>query len=390
MPQKTNSLLHPFFDFWLLGGASIVILLIMTLVEGSRESIPSVQEHVMQIASAFGLFTLICNHPHFMISYRFGYGQGTGFILKHWFSLIFVPLSMVALYLLAYFSFHTNIADSASIYRFNQITENWGFAFHLGHLEYLGAEILSYSVWLMYLTVGWHYSKQVFGCIMVYARYDNYQISKLQRIFIKSSVFSVAFFNFIYMVNYMSQLGAENKMFFFSLPLAPATFPVWASTLSKVWVGASTFAVLYFVVIRNYQTQRKLPSLNGSIAWLAFYLWWIPIVEQPVYYLLMVPFFHSLQYLPFAYRREKSKFKLGGRWMYLQITFRVALLLAVGFMVFEFVPNLLDLHLHTDEKQTAWFFSIAFIVFVNVHHFFIDSVSWRFTDREAKESIFPA
>ncbi len=47
MRTKTSSLIHPFFDFWLLGGASIVILLVMVFVEGARESIPSVAEHVM-------------------------------------------------------------------------------------------------------------------------------------------------------------------------------------------------------------------------------------------------------------------------------------------------------------------------------------------------------
>ena len=34
---------------------------------------------------------------------------------------------------------------------------------------------------VMIFTIGWHYTKQVFGCMMVYAHYDGYPLSRVQR-----------------------------------------------------------------------------------------------------------------------------------------------------------------------------------------------------------------
>jgi hypothetical protein len=63
------------------------------------------------------------------------------------------------------------------------------------------------------------------------------------------------------------------------------------------------------------------------------------------------------------------------------------MLLLVGFSAFELVPSLLDRAFQTEWYLKTWFFMIAFAVFINVHHFFIDSVVWKFNQDEVRNSL---
>jgi hypothetical protein len=384
---RVRDLGDPFLDFWFLGGASIVIFALMALGQFLRGSLGVVEQSFVQIIPTFSILALICNHPHFMISYRFGYGRGLKFIGRHWFSLFVVPLGLVALFTVAYFDFRTEISELPAIALVNEVFEKIGFGFRFGRTPDLGTELLSLSVWGMFLTVGWHYSKQVFGCLMVYSRFDNYPISARQRLVLKSSVFSIAAFNFFTLVSSSTDGNNFSQIFFFNMASAPMQVPSFVLPTVGIWVGLSFLSVFYFVVYKNYKQFGKKPSPNFSIAWIAFHVWWIPFIRQPEFYLLAVPFFHSLQYLPFAARMEAPKITRDKNY-YLRLSFKILLLLAIGYLAFNFVPAVLDQVLETSWNKTASFFTIAAIVFINIHHFFIDSVAWRFGDEEIQSSIF--
>jgi hypothetical protein len=92
----------------------------------------------------------------------------------------------------------------------------------------------------------------------------------------------------------------------------------------------------------------------------------------------MIPFFHSLQYLPFAYQRMGSELDAGkpvnpSRAM----TLNVLAVLAAGIAMFDLIPNYIDAKLEVRTEFGVSFFLIAFAVFLNVHHFFIDSSIWK-------------
>jgi hypothetical protein len=59
-----------------------------------------------------------------------------------------------------------------------------------------------------------------------------------------------------------------------------------------------------------------------------------------------------------------------------------------GVAGFELIPSSLDLYLATSINQSAWFFMGATAIFINVHHFFIDSVVWKFEQAEMKRAFF--
>jgi hypothetical protein len=387
LQTRVRDLGSPFFDFWFLGGASIVVWTLMAIGQLLRGHVGVVEQSFAQIVPTFSILALICNHPHFMISYRFGYWRGPKFIAKHWFSLIVVPLALIGLFVVAYVDFRVQVSELPIIETVNQVFENMGFGFRFGRAPDLGTELLSISVWGMFLTVGWHYSKQVFGCLMVYSRFDNYPVSSFQRLVLKSSVFSIAAFNFFMLMSSSIDSTQLSQIYFFNMALAPMQVPHLVLPLTGVWVGLSVLGVLFFVVYKNFKKFGKKPSANFSIAWIAFHIWWIPVIKQPEFYLLAVPFFHSLQYLPFAARMEASKITQDRNY-YLRLSSKILLLLVIGFLAFNFVPAILDQVFQTSWNKTASFFTIAAIVFINIHHFFIDSVAWRFGDEEVRAGIF--
>ena len=323
-----------------------------------------------------------------MLSYRFGYGRGSRFIFLNWFPLIAVPAALIAAYLIAYFYFDTQISDLPSIHWLNHGFEKSGLGFRLGSLANLGTEILSLSVWLMFMTVGWHYAKQVFGCLMVYSHYDGYPLTRNQRNVLKIGLFALALFNFFYFAVYAPEYteNQTERPYFLGVPVIPLGLPTWLIPLGGAVAIVTGLVAVYFVIYRNYVNHRRLPSPNFVVAWLAFYIWWIPPVRQSDFYFLAVPFFHSLQYLPFAYRMERHNAPTGPR-RELRLTLRLALLVAMGFVAFEFAPNILDTHLDTAWRFKSWFFLVAFVVSLNVHHFFIDSVVWKFKQPEVREYL---
>jgi hypothetical protein len=365
-PTKgVQSLSHPFFDFWFLGGASIVLWAVMMIGQLFRDRSGAVDQHFFQVSATFGILSLFCNYPHFLVSYRFGYGRGRQFIQNNWFSLIFVPLGLIGIFSLSFLS----------------------FGIETRYFQNLGKSILSASVWLMYLTVGWHYAKQVFGCMMVYAHYHHYPILASQRTILKASTLSVAFFEFVYYCNYtVEQSSSTQTLHFYSVPI-----PAWHLPSFVVWIagaGVALFSVLsiYKVFYFNLRHHQQLPPINFIIPWIAFYIWWVPLIRQSEFFFLAVPFFHSLQYLPFAYRIELKKVKQNN-WFYFNVSARILALFLIGFLAFEGIPFSLDYLMNTDQHQLSWFFAAAFAIFFNIHHFFIDSVAWKFDHPEVRDGV---
>jgi hypothetical protein len=387
--RPSRSLIHPFVDFWLLGGASVVIWGLMILGQPFRHNTSSVNIHYEQLAATFAIMSLLCNHPHFIISYRFGYGRGITFILKNWFSLLAVPALLVALFTVAFLNYHRQIGDESSLRWINLPFEYLRLGYRFGRMGDWGTELLSLSIWAMMLTVGWHYAKQVFGCMMVYARYDNYALSGRQRFAIKTSVIILSVVNLISFSVGIASRTLMNPWSMYGITLTPIGLPAGLLSLSGAGAILSFAGVLYFVVYDNYRRRKQLPSANFLIPWIALHVWWIPLAAHPEFNAIAVPFFHSLQYLPFAYRVERGterniKFKA---YRYPKLTLEILVLLVIGFLAFEFIPTLLNESLDTSLGQTPYFFTIAFAVFLNIHHFFIDSVSWRLTTPAVRQGL---
>jgi hypothetical protein len=387
-PIKRHFIISRKIDFWFLGGASLGLWSVLSFFDFFRTKSEAINTHFMQLAGVFAIFSLVCNLPHFIISYKLAYSRGIKFIFSNWFSLMIVPIFFLLFYFLAYHFFNDSIPDLRIIKITNQFILSTGLIFQFGNLPNIGQEILSFTVRIMYFTVGWHYSKQVFGCMMLYSKYDDYQISTNQRLIIKASVFSIAFFNFFYQSIYAPEFYTLTplKSYFFNIALSPIGFSAYFIPLSLAVIVITFLMTLYFVFYKNYKLLQKKPSINFLISWIAFYIWWIPINHQNEFYFLAVPFFHSLQYFPFAYEMEFGK-QIKSKNIEMKKILMIILIVFIGFASFELIPSLLDRSFDTVTHFNTWFFMITFDVFINVHHFFIDSVIWRFDNKIVRSGL---
>src|SRR5262249_1172363 len=132
---------------------------------------------------------LVVNYPHFMASYMLAYGQGRRFVLRYWYQLIAVPIALGAFMTLGFFLYD----DAIRGHGFVNATHGAFAALGLSVIgqQAPGKELMGLLVNFMYLTVGWHYSKQVYGCMMVYGSYDGYELTPQQRTILRWSLYSI-------------------------------------------------------------------------------------------------------------------------------------------------------------------------------------------------------
>ena len=381
---KPNAIYNQFLDFWIIGGTSILMFVVFLLASVFRESSIVIQQKFLMFGSFFALMSILCNHPHFMITFKFGYTRGWRFLLKHWFALLFVPLSMVGVFAIAYFSYDYAINENVVVITLNNFFATTGISFRIGQVRTLGLELISLGVWTMYATVGWHYSKQVYGCMMVYNDLKQYGLEKWQKLAIRYNLISLAFYQFFTMSEKVD--SANSALFqdsrFSNVGITSIGFSSVIMSLSR-WALIISFFIVIYVFIERYRIAKKSPPITFLIPWIAIYIWWIQVGDMPEFYYGAVPFFHSLQYLLFASKMEIKSLENAKKFN-LKISIRIILLLIIGLLFFEFIPAGLDEKLQTNLHQTSWFFMTAFALFINIHHFFIDSTVWKLSDRRVK------
>ena len=373
---RPRALTTRFVDFWLLGGASLLVWLVMMSLQGFRTSW-AVDQHFKNLTFTAASLSLLINYPHFLVSYKLAYRRGHGFVLTHWYQLIAVPLSLLAIFAVAYAFYDTSVGRLPFMSSLAQGVGGWVGAANVLSGPRLGDLLFTGVFNLMLLTVGWHYTKQVFGCMMVYGYFDGYKMTQGQRDLTKRALLTIWVMNFVY-----TNIGGTQNVFsqfrYYSFDL-----PDIAGPLSQLLVLGGLALVIYRVFYANYRDHGAVPSINMLVPFVALYVWWMPETRQFEFYFLLTPMFHSLQYLAFVYKMEDTRLR-GEPHRELKATLLVSGLVLAGWLAFEMVPNTLDTALGTFTAWNMFFFFTAAMLFINVHHYFIDNVLWRFKDPEIR------
>jgi hypothetical protein len=353
-------------------------------VQGTQE----VNDWLSDFSSATVLFLLLSvafNYPHFISSYHLAYGRGREFILKHWFSLILVPVALVISFAVAYFTLFVGIRDWPGVTAANDNFLSLGLHFRLGQQGTMGREILNAVGWGLYITSGWHYLKQVYGGMMVFSYYDRYSLSPWQRNLIKVNLIAIAAAQLAIFMAFFRKDGTLGLPYLMGFKLTPVGLDNDIAFASMIVAALLSLSVAAFVIGLNYRRTKKLPSACFLVPWAAYHLWALPVLDVPLYYLMLVPLFHAIQYLPFVYRLEapgipKKTYARTAIIGYAATAF-------VGFMAFKGLPHFLDGTVGTLDENVPQFFTYCFVVFMNVHHFFIDGVIWRFDQKEVQTRL---
>jgi len=369
-----------FLDFWLLGGASLVVWLVMWALEGYR-SLWAIDSHFKNLAVTSISLSLVVNNPHFLISYKLAYGRGTRFIATHRWQLLAVPGLLVLLFIAAYVGFTTPATTVVPVLpTLAAVLRGWGLDPAALTQPRLGDLVFTLLFNVMFFTVGWHYTKQAFGCVMVYAHFDGYRLTPRQRALIKWNLLSIAWLNLAHASRQHGPLMFSHYSYY-ALDLPEILLPLTACALA-----AGFILVVACVFVRNYVQSGQRPSLNMLVPYVAMYVWWMPFVRQYEFYFLLIPLFHSLQYLAVAAKLEHARLVTSARYE-LRMSALVIGVIAAGWLSFDFFPSLLDRWLGTFDAWRIFFFFTAAMLFINIHHYFIDNVLWRSRDPVVKQYL---
>jgi hypothetical protein len=149
--------------------------------------------------------------------------------------------------------------------------------------------------------------------------------------------------------------------------------------------------------VKKYIEKGVLPVSSAVVAMGALYVWYLPAFQHP-HFAYLIPFFHSLQYLVFVWAFKKNQVtaqietRTGAEkrkmWLFKFVGFSISSLV-LGALFFEFIPKGLDKSMtFSNSGMGTNPVLVAFLLFINIHHYFIDNAIWKSTNPEVKKHLF--
>ncbi|MGO8997296.1 MAG: hypothetical protein ACLQVI_28610 [Polyangiaceae bacterium] len=242
---------------------------------------------------------------------------------------------------------------------------------------------LGLLIQLMFLLVGWHYVKQGFGVLTVLAARRGVRFSHGERLAILAHCYAGWAYAWASPADpgrELEEKGVVYTSIAHSVRLEHVTLVVFLSTIIP----------LAWVLVRKRRRRREagLPIFT-PLAALLFTIWSWTIyssIDPLVRY--AIPALHSVQYLYFVWllKGNEAREREGPPWFEPSARVRVGILaasaLGLGWVLFHIAPAALDGALVSRREAatsalgpTPYF--AALFSFVNIHHYFMDSVLWR-------------
>ena len=351
-------------EFLALGGGTLVLFPLAWLVrrtvglDASEDAIDAFAYHA----------ALVINNPHFAVTYLLFYkdarNRALGGVLppaqraRYVFAGLVVPAAL--------------LAWAAS-------------ALHAGTARSMG-----FMVELMFFLVGWHYVKQGFGILTVFSARRGLRYSPLERAVILSHCFA----GWAYAWASPATPGrevAEKGVIYTSLARPPGL-----ERAALVAFGLSTAALLVTLALK-WRRERRLPPFAPLAGFLtSIWLWTVYSSVDPLMRYI-IPALHSIQYLYVVWLLKRNEAReaegppLFGRPVGVELGILAVSAVGLAWVLFRGAPELLDgalvLRSSAGEAaprlgETPYF--AAIYVFVNIHHYFMDTVIWRRENPETR------
>ncbi len=322
-------LIHSTLDVWLLGGIPILAIILGLLV-------PAAAHDPLRPTIPYAL--ILFSYPHFMASY-YAFYRHKSVWSKHWFAALLVPLSLIAI-----LSALLQAGQQESMHTLAQV-----------------ALVLLY----------WHYLKQSYGSCIWLGRMRSDGLQAFPRNLLLGACLLIGCLGF-FMVQGQSSHGLVFGMYLKFLPMPPE-FQLLMRGLALLGV---LFCCLY--ALRLDVKARAPRATLALLPLIALWVWFEPFFQNPIT-LMILPALHGLQYLPFVGRvlwndlhdRSQRAYVFGGLCL---------LLIGGGFAIFHLVPRQLA---GLEIEGLAG----ASLIFLNVHHYFIDASIWRLSQPEVRERL---
>jgi hypothetical protein len=369
MQAQSRALVNPQADFWLLGGLSIItVILAISFVNWDG------RDMMVRVYNLSYYVALVVNYPHFAFSYQVFY-KGLGQRLRH--------------------------PETSTPSRIRMIVA--GFVVPAVLLAYFVAAVifrsmgmLSVGVNAMTLAGGWHYSRQGYGALITSSIYRNIFFSPRQKLILNANAYLIPVYAWV-RVNAM-----QGGNVFYDVPYQTLGFP---QGLANFFLGLVIINGLLAlaVFLRLWLIDRRGIPINGVIGYICASYFWVLMVGISPFLMYMAPAFHSLQYLPFIYKYKKGESGIasafgenteGKRKALRSLIFFAAVGVILGYLFLDGLPKLFDYTLmrygHPAPGFSHSFFMVSFLMFVSFHHYFIDYAFWRRDNKEVQRYVFRA
>lgn len=347
----------PRADMLLLGGASLLVLPLVALIP-----IATFERTVINIVLIVSLFI---NHPHFANSYQIFYRDfrtkltsseyEPGLRARYLWAGVLAPVALATFFAVAVLSEDVKLLGT-------------------------GRNMVLFFV-------GWHYVKQGYGMLMVDSTLKRRFFSTVEKKHLRVNAYLCWMLTFLF----ANRVDFTDQQFFdihYSLLDVPDEI-VWIGIVAVVISTGLTGRML----LNKYLETGGLP-MAGLVAYIATLYPWMVLIRTNRLFLLVVPIFHSLQYLTvvgrFEFNRESSAADDNADGSPGQRVGLFALKgFAIGLLLFWIAPVVLDATVPYDHDRFGEFlFLFIFWLFVNVHHYFLDNVMWRRGNPEVREHLF--
>lgn len=304
----------------------------------------------------------VINDPHFVVTYLLFYRDARARALggafgraqraRWWVAGVLVPLALVA----------------------------WGAV----ALATRSAPLVGWMVQLMFFLVGWHYVKQGFGVLTVLSARRGVRWGDGERRVVLAHCFAGWAYAWASPADpgrLVSEKGVVYRSLAHPFGLETATFVLFVG--SALALGA--------MLARKWRRERRLPPLAPLCGLLvSVWLWTVYSAADPLMRYL-IPALHSVQYLYFVWllRRNEARSLEGpphfGRPAAVQVGFLAVSAVILGWVVLRGGPSFLDDVLAVpsqrrlatmDDLGPTPYLAVVY-VFVNIHHYFMDTVIWR-------------
>lgn len=348
-------------EILLVGGASVIAFVAIRIIN------PSATTHALIGGVMLALANFV-NHPHFSFSYQIFHESWRlrkqtprNTQLRWLFAGVIAP-SAIALYLLA-----------AAVAWINGINSPLAIAINL-----MGA------------LVGWHYVKQGFGIAMFDAAHTKTFWPTHTRKHLLVNAY-ICWLTAWVLLNSLQAGSVFWGIFGISIKIPP---PI-TYALIALCVASTAFTAIS--VWRTYIGWRNTGRSNLDVPWvgiaayfITLYLWTIFIFADPTF-ALMIPFFHSIQYLTIVWKYKSNQIQLKKANEKFSSTMKfISTGIFMGAAGFWILPGTLD-YLRTGSipNYTTPALAIACCwLFINIHHYLIDNVLWKQDNPDMKRFLF--
>jgi len=215
----------------------------------------------------------------------------------------------------------------------------------------------------------WHFAKQSYGCSVFLAK-ENFPLTS--KSLLLYSYLCLAGFGFLNIQRHEAKVLLFRS--YVSVYKVPEVFSY--TLLGFAWILFFAFIVTYVKQTADKNVSYKKIALI-SIPWVAnlmWFSWWS--VEN---FFVLIPVFHALQYSPFILQgisRLQNETKDFAKVMTGIFVISIFLFVGLPLIANQYAPQM------AQPVVTSMF------IFLNLHHFFIDSVGWKLSKESIRKILF--